>query len=53
MDRIIGKIEALRLELNKLSLIKQLADRELIETSQQLDEVLNQYNMLLKQKSEN
>ncbi|WP_145939493.1 aspartyl-phosphate phosphatase Spo0E family protein [Paenibacillus glacialis] len=53
MDRIIGKIEALRLELNKLSLIKQLADRELIETSQQLDEVLKQYNMLLKQKSEN
>ncbi|AJS61397.1 sporulation protein [Paenibacillus sp. IHBB 10380] len=50
---MIGKIEALRLELNKLSLIKQLADRELIETSQQLDEVLNQYNMLLKQKSEN
>ncbi|OAB44581.1 sporulation protein [Paenibacillus glacialis] len=50
---MIGKIEALRLELNKLSLIKQLADRELIETSQQLDEVLKQYNMLLKQKSEN
>jgi len=53
LDNIIHKIEELRLELNKLSLIKQLADRELIETSQQLDEVLNQYNMLLKQKSGN
>ena len=53
MDRIIQRIEELRLELNKLSMIKRLADREIIETSQHLDEALNQYHMLLKQKSVN
>ncbi|MNP22494.1 Spo0E like sporulation regulatory protein [compost metagenome] len=47
MDNIILKIEELRLELNRLSAIKRLADREIIETSQQLDAVLNEYHMLL------
>ncbi|MNJ65067.1 Spo0E like sporulation regulatory protein [compost metagenome] len=46
---IIRKIEELRLELNKLSANKRLADREVIRISQQLDEALNEYNQLRSQ----
>ncbi|OAB34275.1 sporulation protein [Paenibacillus macquariensis subsp. defensor] len=50
---IIHKIEELRLELNKLAAIRRLTDREIIEVSQQLDKVLNEYNISLKEKSIN
>lgn len=48
---IVHKIEELRLELNKLCVLKHLADREVLETSQQLDAVLNEYNHLLLRKT--
>ncbi|MDQ0087096.1 hypothetical protein J2T12_000490 [Paenibacillus anaericanus] len=47
---IVSKIEILRLELNKLCANKRLADQEVIETSQQLDAVLNEYNLLRMQR---
>lgn len=46
---IIRKIEELRLELNKLSANKCLADREVVRISQKLDEALNEYNQLRSQ----
>lgn len=46
---MIRKIEELRLELNKLSASRHLADREVIQMSQQLDEALNEYNQLRSQ----
>lgn len=48
---IVRKIEVLRLELNKLCVNKRLADREVIETSQQLDAVLNEYSLLQMQRA--
>ncbi|WP_152403896.1 aspartyl-phosphate phosphatase Spo0E family protein [Paenibacillus cellulositrophicus] len=49
MDKIIRKIEELRLELNKLSVCKCLTDPELIKASQKLDRALNDYDKFLKE----
>ncbi|OZB98588.1 aspartyl-phosphate phosphatase Spo0E family protein [Paenibacillus sp. XY044] len=49
MDKIIRKIEELRLELNKLSDRRCLTDPELVKASQKLDRVLNDYDKLLKE----
>ncbi|MFD1772996.1 aspartyl-phosphate phosphatase Spo0E family protein [Paenibacillus rhizophilus] len=51
MEEIVLRIEELRLELNKLSAYKRLADPEIIKASQELDEVLNQYNILLQKRA--
>ncbi|GGH14312.1 aspartyl-phosphate phosphatase Spo0E family protein [Paenibacillus segetis] len=48
---IVHKIEELRLELNKLCVHKRLADQEVLETSQQLDAMLNEYNHILLRKT--
>ncbi|MCL6605613.1 MAG: aspartyl-phosphate phosphatase Spo0E family protein [Paenibacillus sp.] len=47
---MILRIEELRLELNKLSAYKRLADPEVIKASQLLDDALNQYHILLERK---
>ncbi|PQP89094.1 hypothetical protein CPT76_12970 [Paenibacillus sp. AR247] len=49
MDKIIRKIEELRLELNKLSVCRCLTDPELIKASQKLDRALNDYDKFLKE----
>ncbi|MCT1402829.1 aspartyl-phosphate phosphatase Spo0E family protein [Paenibacillus sp. p3-SID867] len=48
MDKIVTKIEELRLELNKLSVCRRLTDPEIVKASQQSDRALNDYNKLLK-----
>ncbi|WP_334071294.1 MULTISPECIES: aspartyl-phosphate phosphatase Spo0E family protein [Paenibacillus] len=40
---LIRKIEELRSELNKLAVYKRLADRELVNLSQKLDRLLNEF----------
>ncbi|KGE17547.1 sporulation protein [Paenibacillus wynnii] len=47
---MILRIEELRLELNKLSAYKRLADPEVIKASQELDDALNMYNILLEKR---
>ena len=42
-NRLLKEIERLRIELNKFGLKENLTDQEVIELSQQLDELLNQY----------
>lgn len=41
--KLLKRIEALRKKLNKLGLTRNLVDDEVVEVSQQLDKVLNQY----------
>lgn len=41
--RLLKKIEALRKRLNEYGLIHNLVDDEVIQMSQQLDALLNQY----------
>lgn len=50
MEEIILRIEELRLELNKLSAYKRLADPEVVQLSQLLDDVLNMYHLFLQQR---
>lgn len=49
MEELILRIEELRLELNKLSACRRLADPEVITVSQLLDDVLNEYHLFLQQ----
>lgn len=41
--KILKRIESLRKKLNKFGLTRNLIDREVVELSQQLDILLNQY----------
>ncbi|MEA4900241.1 aspartyl-phosphate phosphatase Spo0E family protein [Desulfitobacterium sp.] len=41
--KLLKRIEALRKKLNKLGLTHNLVDDEVVEVSQQLDQLLNQY----------
>jgi chromosome segregation ATPase len=41
--KLLKRIEALRKKLNRLGLTHSLVDDEVVEVSQQLDELLNQY----------
>ncbi|MNC10939.1 Spo0E like sporulation regulatory protein [compost metagenome] len=47
MEEVILRIEELRLELNKLATYRLLSDPELIDASQRLDKLLNQYQRML------
>lgn len=50
IDDILKSIEILREQLNKLSEGKPLTDPEVIAASQMLDEALNEYQRLMKNK---
>lgn len=41
--KLLKRIEALRKRLNKLGLTRNLVDDEVVAVSQQLDQVLNEY----------
>ena len=44
--KLLKRIEGLRERLNKFGLSRNLIDREVVEVSQQLDCLLNQYQRL-------
>lgn len=44
--RLLKKIEALRKRLNKYGLQRSLVDEEVVRMSQQLDDLLNQYQRI-------
>lgn len=46
--RILKRIEALRKKLNQSGVNNNLLDKEVIELSQQLDLLLNQYYRIMK-----
>lgn len=50
LEDILTKIEELREKLNRLTEQKALTSPEVIEASQQLDTVLNQYMKVVKKK---
>ena len=41
--KLLKRIEVLRKRLNKFALTRNLVDSEVVEASQQLDRLLNQY----------
>jgi hypothetical protein len=47
---ILEKIEEVRQELNKIGKAQKLVDVEVIRVSQQLDDLINSYQKLSKQK---
>jgi stage 0 sporulation regulatory protein len=51
-EKLIKKIEELRLALNEITKEKELSDPEVIIASQMLDAVLNEYHRILKRKLE-
>jgi stage 0 sporulation regulatory protein len=51
-EKLIKKIEELRLPLNEITKEKDLSDPEVVIASQMLDAVLNEYYRLLKRKLE-
>ncbi len=44
--KLLKRIEELRKKLNKFALTRDLIDSEVVEVSQQLDSLLNQYQRL-------
>lgn len=44
--KLLKRIEVLRRKLNKFALTHNLIDREVVEVSQQLDHLLNQYQRI-------
>ncbi|MDQ7093810.1 aspartyl-phosphate phosphatase Spo0E family protein [Desulfosporosinus sp. PR] len=44
--KLLKRIEVLRRKLNKFGLTHDLIDREVVEISQQLDSLLNQYQRI-------
>jgi phage-related holin len=44
--KLLKRIEGLRERLNKFGLTRNLIDSEVVEVSQQLDRLLNQYQRL-------
>ena len=45
-EKLLKRIETLRRKLNKFGLKRELIDTEVVEISQQLDRLLNQYQKL-------
>lgn len=45
--KLLKRIEELRKKLNKFALTRDLIDSEVVEVSQQLDSLLNQYQRLV------
>ncbi|MDP4125982.1 MAG: aspartyl-phosphate phosphatase Spo0E family protein [Bacillota bacterium] len=45
--KLLKRIEELRKKLNKFALTRNLVDSEVVEVSQQLDCLLNQYQRLV------
>ena len=45
-EKLLKRIESLRRKLNKFGLKHELIDSEVVEISQQLDGLLNQYQKL-------
>jgi hypothetical protein len=45
--KLLKRIEALRKRLNKLGLTHNLVDEEVVEVSQQLDRLLNEYQKIV------
>lgn len=45
--KLLKRIEALRQKLNKFELTSNLVDSEVVEVSQQLDKLLNQYQRVV------
>ncbi|MDR3539502.1 MAG: aspartyl-phosphate phosphatase Spo0E family protein [Desulfosporosinus sp.] len=45
--KLLKRIEGLRKRLNKFGLTRNLVDSEVVEVSQQLDHLLNQYQRLV------
>jgi Spo0E like sporulation regulatory protein. len=48
--KLLNRIEELRKKLNKFALNRDLIDSEVVEVSQQLDSLLNQYQRLVSYK---
>lgn len=46
-EKLLKRIEGLRRRLNKVGLTRNLVDSEVVEVSQQLDCLLNQYQKLI------
>ncbi|MDQ0174600.1 aspartyl-phosphate phosphatase Spo0E family protein [Bacillus chungangensis] len=46
LEDLSRKIEKLRKQLNELGKVKSLYDPEVVDTSQKLDELLNEYERL-------
>ncbi|EGW39408.1 MULTISPECIES: aspartyl-phosphate phosphatase Spo0E family protein [unclassified Desulfosporosinus] len=44
--KLLKRIEGLRKRLNKVGLTRNLIDSEVVEVSQQLDRLLNQYQKI-------
>ncbi|GAB6154038.1 aspartyl-phosphate phosphatase Spo0E family protein [Desulfosporosinus burensis] len=44
--KLLKRIEELRKRLNKFALTRNLIDHEVVEVSQQLDRLLNQYQRI-------
>lgn len=51
-DQILGKIEELRNELERLLNDKDIGDKEVIDASRELDNLLNNYNKMIIEKEE-
>ena len=45
-EKLLKRIESLRKKLNKLGLTRDLVDEEVVAVSQQLDQLLNEYQRL-------
>lgn len=45
--KLLSRIEGLREKLNDIGLTRKLIDPEVIQVSQQLDQLLNQYNKMI------
>ncbi|MBD8007282.1 aspartyl-phosphate phosphatase Spo0E family protein [Bacillus norwichensis] len=50
LNELSQQIQNLRKHLNELAKSKQLSDPKVIETSQKLDELLNEFERLIKSK---